>query len=183
MQHDQRVMEKHPWTAERVEMLKQMWNEGLSASTIAGRLGPGVTRNAVIGKVHRLGLSGRPTPARTASPRPRAPRQPTHPGRRCLMPTHGATALKPHAITLRALRPLPDLEPEPEPIRILDIPKGERVNLLMLNEKTCRWPIGDPGTEDFFFCGMQPKTGRPYCEYHARIAYQTIYERRRTKRA
>jgi GcrA cell cycle regulator len=190
MQQEQQA-QTQTWTAERVELLKQMWADGLSASTIAGRLGAGISRNAVIGKVHRLGLSGRATPARTASPRPRRPRQPSHPsghpsshsghpghpGRTRLMPTAGATALKPQVCQERMV------QPDPEPIRLVDIPKGERVNLLMLSDKTCRWPIGEPGTEDFFFCGMSPRESTPYCEYHARLAYQPLYDRRRQKRA
>ena len=167
------------WTTERVELLKLMWTEGLSASTIAGRLGAGISRNAVIGKVHRLGLSGRATPARVASPRPRRPRQPSHPshpGRSRMFQTAGATALKPQVCQERVVHP------EPEPIRLVDVPKGERVNLLMLSDKTCRWPIGEPGTGDFFFCGMSPRESTPYCEYHARLAYQPLYDRRRQKR-
>jgi GcrA cell cycle regulator len=176
MQQDQQA-QTQTWTAERVELLKQMWADGLSASTIAGRLGAGITRNAVIGKVHRLGLSGRATPTRVASSRPRRPRQPSHPGRARLLPTAGATALKPQVCQERMV------EPEPVPLRLIDIPKGERVSLLMLSEKTCRWPIGEPGTEDFFFCGMSPREPTPYCEYHARIAYQPLQDRRRMKRA
>ena len=56
------------WTEERVELLKKLWSDGLSASQIAGRLG-GITRNAVIGKVHRLGLAGRATTSRMRAPR------------------------------------------------------------------------------------------------------------------
>ena len=84
------------WTDERVELLKKLWAEGLSASQIAGRLG-GVTRNAVIGKVHRLGLSGRATSSRSSSPRPRrthVPRQHRTPS--LLFSTRGNVALKPH---------------------------------------------------------------------------------------
>ena len=172
------------WTTERVELLKQLWQEGLSASVIAGRLGAGISRNAVIGKVHRLGLSGRATPARTSAPRPRRPRQPSHPGgqsggqagRTRMFPTSGANALKAQICQERVV------EPDPDPIRLVDIPKGERTNLLMLSDKTCRWPIGDPGTEDFFFCGMSPRESTPYCEYHARLAYQPLHDRRRVKR-
>jgi GcrA cell cycle regulator len=172
------------WTPERVELLKQLWQEGLSASVIAGRLGAGISRNAVIGKVHRLGLSGRATPARTSTPRPRRPRQPSHPGgqsggqagRTRMFPTTGANARKAHVCQERGV------EPDPDPIRLVDIPKGERTNLLMLSEKTCRWPIGEPGTEDFFFCGMSPRESTPYCEYHARLAYQPLHDRRRIKR-
>lgn len=169
------------WTPERVELLKQMWADGLSASVIAGRLGAGVSRNAVIGKVHRLGLSGRAMPPRTASPRPRRPHQPSlagsQPGRPRMLPTAGATALKAQVCQERVV------EPDPEPIRLVDIPRGERVNLLMLSDKTCRWPIGEPGTDDFFFCGMSPRESTPYCEYHARLAYQPLHARPRVKRA
>lgn len=169
--------DKLSWTEDRVELLKKLWNEGLSASQIAGRLGHGVTRNAVIGKVHRLGLSGRVTPQRAARPRPRKTREPSHPGR-SMLPTIGANALKP----LHRPEPVVRAEPEPEPIRLVDIPKGERVNILMLSDRTCRWPVGDPGTDEFFFCGHAPKaSGGPYCDYHARVAYQPLQDRRRHK--
>jgi GcrA cell cycle regulator len=189
MQQEQQT-QSQTWTTERVELLKQLWAEGLSASVIAGRLGAGISRNAVIGKVHRLGLSGRATPARTSAPRPRRPRQPSHPGqsgggqsgggqagRPRAFPTSGANALKPQVCQERVV------EPDPDPIRLVDIPKGERTNLLMLSEKTCRWPIGEPGTEDFFFCGMSPRESTPYCEYHARLAYQPLHARNRQRRA
>jgi len=81
------INDKPSWTEERVELLKKYWNEGLSASQIAGRLGYGVTRNAVIGKVHRLGLSGRVTPQRAVGPRPRKTREPSHPGDRFCIST------------------------------------------------------------------------------------------------
>ncbi len=169
---------KLPWTEERVERLKKLWNDGLSASQIAAQLAGGVTRNAVIGKVHRLGLSGRATTNRSSAPRPRRPRQPSHPGRQTTnsAPTAGATALKPQAF----VKPAPAPEPEPEPIRLVDQPAGgDRVTVLSLSEKTCRWPIGDPGTEEFCFCGHTPKAGVPYCDYHARVAYQPVQDRRR----
>jgi GcrA cell cycle regulator len=185
MQQEQQT-QSQTWTSERVELLKQLWAEGLSASVIAGRLGAGISRNAVIGKVHRLGLSGRATPARTSAPRPRRPRQPSHPGgqssggqagRTRVFPTSGANALKPQVCQERVV------EPDPYPIHLVDIPKGERTNLLMLSDKTCRWPIGEPGTEDFFFCGMSPRESTPYCEYHARLAYQPLHGRNRQRRA
>ena len=98
------------WTDERVELLRRLWTEGLSASQIAGRLGDGVTRNAVIGKVHRLNLSGRAPQPRTAAPRPRKQREPSHPGRAIgmpSMPTAGANALKPQMRAEPQPRPLP----------------------------------------------------------------------------
>jgi GcrA cell cycle regulator len=174
--------EKLTWTEDRVEVLKRLWAEGLSASQIAAKLGHGVTRNAVIGKVHRLNLAGRQTAPRAQSPRTvarkeRVPgmggmRSPSQPS----MPTAGANALKSYAapqINPR-LAPLP----EPKPLRLVDLPKDGRITILHLSDKTCKWPIGDPNHEDFCFCGHGPRDGSPYCEYHARIAYQPAQERR-----
>ncbi|MGB7206820.1 MAG: GcrA family cell cycle regulator [Anderseniella sp.] len=168
--------QKLPWTDERVELLKKMWAEGLSASQIAGKLAGGVTRNAVIGKVHRMGLSGRVTRARVSTPRTRKTREPSHPGRT-------GTASGPHRIDgNNVLKPLSSHKPdpiiEPVPIHIADIPVGERVTILMLSDKTCRWPLGDPGSEDFCFCGKPPREGAPYCPGHAAMAYQPARERR-----
>jgi GcrA cell cycle regulator len=160
-------------------MLKQLWAEGLSASQIASRMG-GVTRNAVIGKVHRLNLSGRAPQPRNNVPRaPRKPREPSHPGRGTglpSLPTAGNSALKP---MMRAeIQPRPVATPAPEPVRLVELPKGGRVTILHLSDKTCKWPIGDPGNDDFCFCGHGPREGSPYCEYHARLAYQPLQDRR-----
>ena len=169
--------QKLPWTDDRVEALKKMWAEGLSASQIAAKLAGGVTRNAVIGKVHRMGLSGRVTRARVSTPRTRKTREPSHPGRASASGstprTSGNNALKP----LASVKPEPILEPVP--IHIADIPVGERVTILMLSDKTCRWPIGDPGSEEFCFCGKAPKDGAPYCAGHAALAYQPQRDRSR----
>jgi len=171
---------KMSWTDERVELLKKLWSEGLSASQIAARLSQGVTRNAVIGKVHRLNLSGRATQPRTTAPRaPRKPREPRHPGRSIgqpSMPSAGNTALKPMMRAEVHLRQ--QTLPAPEPLRLVDLPKGGRVTILHLSDKTCKWPIGDPGNEEFCFCGHGPRDGSPYCEYHARLAYQPLQDRR-----
>jgi GcrA cell cycle regulator len=161
------------WNDERVELLKRLWAEGLSASQIASRLG-GVTRNAVIGKVHRLGLSGRATSSRSASPRPRrtqAPRQ--HRAPALMFGTRGNTALKPVYEE--------DIEPAPAPVTELYIPPAERASILTLKESMCRWPIGDPGEEEFHFCGRKKVGTIPYCEHHARLAYQPVQSRRREK--
>jgi len=156
------------WTDERVEQLKKLWADGLSASQIAAELG-GITRNAVIGKVHRLGLSGRAKSASSASPRVRKPRSPMmRIGR-----VRGNAALA-HAYEL-------ETEVTPELIENI-IPIGQRRNILELTEQTCRWPIGDPGSSEFFFCGGNTIGGLPYCAYHARVAYQPASERRRDRR-
>lgn len=166
------------WTEDRVDTLKKLWAEGLSASQIATRLG-GVTRNAVIGKVHRLGLSGRVTPSRASRPRPSKPRQPSHPSRINSHRTAGATALKTE--TAAEKRPMP--EPVPSPLREVETSSGERATILTLSDKTCRWPVGDPSGNDFHFCGRNPSVNKPYCEHHCQMAYQPAQDRRRQKRA
>ena len=158
------------WTDERVELLKKLWSDGLSASQIAAELG-GITRNAVIGKVHRLGLSGRAKSASSAAPRPRKARSPMmRIGRASI---RGNTALA-HAYEMEA-------EAAPELIDNV-IPIGQRRTILELTEQTCRWPVGDPGSTDFFFCGGNTLGGLPYCAYHSRVAYQPASERRRDRR-
>jgi GcrA cell cycle regulator len=175
---------KLSWTDERVELLKKLWTEGLSASQIAGRLGNGVTRNAVIGKVHRLNLSGRVQQQRVAQPRqPRKQREPSLApragGSMPSMPTAGSSALKPMMRAETHIRPA--TIPEPQPLRLVDLSKDGRVTILHLSDKTCKWPIGDPGSEEFCFCGHGPREGSPYCEYHARLAYQPMQDRRNRK--
>ena len=159
------------WTEERVELLKKLWSEGLSASQIAAELG-GITRNAVIGKVHRLGLSGRAKSANSGAPRQRKPRAPTH-MLRIGRSIRGNTALA----------PIYDTEAEAEP-ELIDniIPIGQRRTILELTEATCRWPVGDPGAGDFFFCGGNTVGSTPYCAHHARVAYQPASDRRRDRR-
>ncbi len=139
------------WTDDRVEQLKNLWTEGLSASQIARALG-GVTRNAVIGKVHRLGLAGRASPSR--SERPRLPMAPK--------------------ISMRSHVPPPPIVEE-DPLTFDD---GSHATALTINDRMCRWPIGDPSADEFHFCGRAPKGGSPYCEAHARKAYQPQQQRR-----
>ena len=174
------------WSDDRVEQLKALWDSGLSASQIAGEIG-NVTRNAVIGKVHRLGLASRSRPpsmasTTTAAPAaPRAPRKPrsTTPVVRTRPPaTQGNTALAEEfevtpVIEMEVAAPQPVVHDNVTPI-------NHRMTLLELNEATCHWPIGDPSSPDFFFCGARSLTGLPYCAQHSRIAYQPVSERRRS---
>src|SRR6204780_4050571 len=158
------------WTDERVELLKKLWSDGLSASQIAAELG-GITRNAVIGKVHRGGVPGRPKSASSAAPRPRKARSPMmRLGRASI---RGNTALA-HAYEMEA-------EAAPELIDNV-IPIGQRRTNLELPDQTRRWPVGDPGSSEFFFCGGNPLGGLPYCAYPSRVAYQPASERRRDRR-
>ncbi|MGE0698680.1 MAG: GcrA family cell cycle regulator [Hyphomicrobiaceae bacterium] len=159
------------WNDERVELLKKLWAEGLSASQIAGRIGA-VTRNAVIGKVHRLGLSGRATTTRMKSHRPRT---------RTPAVKRPPVVAKPRFTSggntaLRAL--YQDAEPYVAPMEELVIPPAERRSIQTLEESSCRWPIGDPQDAEFHFCGKSKVTGLPYCEFHARRAFQPPQARR-----
>lgn len=158
------------WTDDRVELLKKLWTEGLSASQIAGRLG-GVSRNAVIGKVHRLGLAGRATQSRSkpARPRPRISAIKRVPKPR--LAHHGNPAL-------RALYQ-PDADRYVPPPEELDIAPEDRVALVDLTECSCRWPVGDPQSPDFGFCNHKKVPGLQYCETHARRAFQPPQTRTR----
>ncbi len=170
------------WTDERVEMLKNLWAEGLSASQIAAQLG-GVSRNAVIGKVHRLKLSSR---GRATSSQPRQKKQSRAglagrsssrggAGSRSVNPVIGATALQPQfsvdAVAETIIKPAADVV----------VPISKRLSLIELNEKTCKWPIGDPLKDDFHFCGNDAGENGPYCTYHSSLAFQPPSERRRQR--
>ncbi|MFN6924711.1 MAG: GcrA family cell cycle regulator [Tabrizicola sp.] len=197
------------WTDERVETLKRMWSEGQSASQIAKELG-GVTRNAVIGKVHRLGLSNRvggkddeeeaPAPA-AAAPRaepaarpeaaPAAPR--AEPQQRPAAPAGAAPATNVTPLPVRKaiipagqpLPPQPSLnEISPEALAsVREVEKRARkLTLMELTERTCKWPIGDPATDEFWFCGLPSLPGKPYCEAHVGVAFQPMSARRDRRR-
>lgn len=133
------------WTEDRIKKLRKLWSKGLSASQIAKEIGDGVTRNAVIGKAHRLGLKSRPSPVKSGRKKPK--------------------------------KPAPKRAPAP--------PAKDRVTLLQLTERICKWPIGHPGDEDFHFCGLPSEEGHPYCRIHCEMAYQALAPRKdraRTRR-
>jgi GcrA cell cycle regulator len=203
------------WTDERVETLKRMWAEGQSASQIAKELG-GVTRNAVIGKVHRLGLSNRvggkdedeapgastaaptaaarPDPAPAAArpdPAPRAepaPKPVERPAVAPVAPVSNVTPLPLRKAIVPAGTPLPPQpslnEISPEALAsVREVEKrAKRLTLMELTERTCKWPIGDPATEDFWFCGLPSVAGKPYCEAHVGVAFQPMSARRDRRR-
>ena len=201
------------WTDERVETLKRMWGEGQSASQIAKELG-GVTRNAVIGKVHRLGLSNRgpgekdeetvvetveeivvqetvievtvesvpepePEPVRAEpsriEPQPRvAPPPPTQLSTRRPV-TNGLQPLPPQPSTN-------EISPETLASAREVEKRARKLTLLELTERTCKWPIGDPATDKFWFCGLPSAPGKPYCEAHVGVAFQPMSARRDRRR-
>ncbi|KMO20585.1 GcrA cell cycle regulator [Methylobacterium indicum] len=159
------------WTKERVELLKRLWSDGHSASQIAAEIG-GVSRNAVIGKVHRLGLAGRVTKPNGAQagrrPRPE-PESPVSVGG-----TPSVVAPAPPALAL--------IQPASAPPSAVALPESSRVTIMELRDFMCRWPMGDPSTPDFRFCGDRAITGLPYCTHHSRIAYQPAAERKRDRK-
>ncbi len=195
------------WTDERIEQLRQLWGQGMTASQIADELG-GVSRNAVIGKAHRLGLESRPSPVKanepvTAAPSPvPAPPAPPRP-----VPTPAPVAREPQPTSnpIPAPAPIPPSQPQlrsigpggfqrqgpgdqqppatPAPPRRLvpAKPSAEmagKTSLLDLNDKICKWPIGHPGEPDFHFCGKPVNPGFPYCVGHCGHAYQAQLPRR-----
>ncbi|SEN22873.1 GcrA cell cycle regulator [Loktanella fryxellensis] len=198
------------WTDERVETLKRMWGEGQSASQIAKELG-GVTRNAVIGKVHRLGLSNRVGPGGADPVEPVAEVEPEVVDDKPVMRTESATParvpkpdpgivvaeeLDENGIPISAARraiipagqPLPPQpsanEISPEALaKVNEVEKtAKKIGLMELTEKTCKWPVGDPATPDFWFCGLPSQQGKPYCEAHVGVAFQPMSSRRDRRR-
>ncbi len=151
------------WTNDRVDTLKKLWNEGESASAIAHSLGQ-VTRNAVIGKVHRLGLAGRANQSRrrgTARPRALFPSRAL--SRKIRSEPRARRDWQPRSRTAPKRPPgLPELGASPDRL----------ITVQSLNERTCRWPIGDPKMHGFHFCGRDKPEARPYCGHHAAIAFR-----------
>jgi GcrA cell cycle regulator len=194
------------WTEDRIERLKKMWHDGATASQIADELG-GVSRNAVIGKAHRLGLEQRPSPVKpgeekekkaAASPAPAAAAPKAAP--KADAPAVQATA--PAAVTGRAPQ-RPEMQyrsigpggfvrqgpgdqqapiPPAPPRRLVPAKPSpevaDKTSLLDLNDRICKWPMGHPGEPDFHFCGQPSNPGFPYCVQHCGVAYQAQLPRR-----
>lgn len=138
------------WSDDRVAVLKKLWGEGKTAAEIAKELGEGVTRNAVIGKAHRLKLSSRMSPIQQNKKKVKPVSENATPPRRVM--------------------------------KKVPVYLGKQVKMEDLRDKMCRWPNGDPQTDDFSFCGCQTMESMPYCETHASIAYQ-VTSRARTLNA
>jgi GcrA cell cycle regulator len=168
------------WTDERVDLLRKLWSEGLSASQIAAQLG-GVSRNAVIGKVHRLKLSSRGRSTATPARQKKAVQA------AATKAVSRATAARPMTVSVGATALQTQFDAEPvarqylRPQQDVVVPISRRLQLVQLSERTCKWPNGDPLSEDFSFCGNDCADTGPYCRYHAKIAYQPAAERRRSR--
>ena len=191
------------WTDERIETLTKMWEGGSTASQIAEELG-GVSRNAVIGKAHRLGLKARPSPVKanekeSAAPAPKPVKADLPP--RAVPPPRASAArtvapmASPDGTIAAPQNPMPRIVsvgpggflrqgpgdqqapiPPAPPRRLVpakpSAEMAEKVSLLELNDRICRWPMGHPGEPDFHFCGVKVNPGFPYCVEHCGRAYQ-----------
>ena len=165
------------WTDERVELLRQLWLDGRSASQISAQLGHGVTRNAVIGKVHRLGLAGRAKAPTSAASPPRVAASP----RMSPRPASSSARTAVRGATALALASEPALDTRPVfQEEDVVIPMSLRVSIIDLKEAMCRWPLGDPTSSDFRYCGS-PAANGPYCAHHGKLAYQPVQDRRRER--
>jgi GcrA cell cycle regulator len=150
-----------PWTSERIEKLRELWADGLSASQCAAELGGGITRNAVIDKISRLGIQDRAK--RRKGNNERIPKGP--------------------AIMRKPAAPVAAPSPAPRPAPIEQAfaqafpppPPGAGVTLMELRLSSCRFPIGDPRDESFRYCGAPRESmedGKSYCSFHAALAYR-----------
>ena len=196
------------WTDERIEHLRKLWENGMTASQIAEELG-GVSRNAVIGKAHRLGLQSRPSPVKSGEAAPSSsPVEVERPAPAETAPpfaTESEPAAAPAPVTAAPAEPVappvqqlrsigpggfqrqgpgdqqPPITPAPPRRLVPARPSADMANktsLLDLNDKICKWPLGHPGEPDFHFCGKPINPGFPYCLDHCSVAYQAQLPRR-----
>ena len=165
------------WTVETIDRLKGLWAEGLSTAEIGRRLS--ISKNAVVGKAHRLELPARPSPIRrdseaAARPRPAAPR-------RVSGPTLPSLAAPPVVLPAGAVPPRPAAPMTSRPSLVTPglVTAGfATASRTAPRTPACCWPIGEPGTPSFRFCGDPSLAGKPYCGPHAEIAYVRMRDRR-----
>lgn len=143
-------MSAEEWTPDRIKVLIAFWEEGLPTSEIGRRLG--VTKNAVVGKVHRLGLKKRASPIRQTSSSSAQPKK---------------AKMSQPKVQAGAQANTPSM---PKPV----MPSGEVVRLEELTSSMCCWPEGEPGTEEFHFCGQPSVPEKPYCDAHCARAYVKV---------
>ncbi|HEX7389126.1 MAG TPA: GcrA family cell cycle regulator [Acidiphilium sp.] len=157
------------WTDETIDRLKGLWAEGLSTAEIGRRLN--ISKNAVVGKAHRLDLPARPSPIRREvggmRPRSPAPRRVSGP----TLPALASLSVSAQTATPSPVRPVMPSVARPSLV-------GSGVSRTAPRTPACCWPIGEPGTSSFRFCGEPSLGGKPYCGAHAEIAYVRVRDRR-----
>lgn len=146
------------WTDEAVEELKRMWDRGMTTGQIAKALN--VTKNSIIGKVHRLCLTARPSPIKKTDTASKEKNQVTK-----------EAPVKEKKKTIEATQPKAATKEVSVKSTQKPIVETTNIPLVKLDNHTCRWPMGDPRDDDFCFCGKRIRTGQTYCEEHAAIAY------------
>ena len=154
------------WTEQRIEMLRRLWGQGQTASQIAAALG-GVTRNAVIGKAHRLGLTGRPSPIKRDAAGGDAPKR--RPAARRMAVAQQPKPMMSVPRTNATSQPNEAAPPPPAP---QERTRSYPARAHGAGGKACSWPVGDPKQAGFHFCGEPAEPGRPYCGAHCQQAYQ-----------
>lgn len=169
-QRARRAPRRSPWTAERLDALNAHLAKGLDAGAIARELANGISRAAVLGKMRRLRGAERPPGAIVQPPKKRAAHDDV--ARISVLrtpPPAEITLWRPREVPawVREARPYED-----DPSADLGIPRRQRRSLMQLNERACRWPVGDPSKPDFFFCGAPRAAGRPFCAAHCKRAYR-----------
>ena len=184
------------WTASAIEQMETLWREGKTASQIARLLGGGLSRNAVIGKIHRLHLAKRPScgdavvnrrrQARTPSSRPprvASPRLPTDPAAAAAERLRREASRAERKAQAKRARRAEERRVINDSVAELarQIASGPRLAISDLDNKVCHFPMGDPQAEDFGYCGSAVDAGRPYCPGHCALAYQPRPERRPTR--
>ncbi|MCL2427933.1 MAG: GcrA family cell cycle regulator [Alphaproteobacteria bacterium] len=161
------------WTEDTISRLRALWSDGHSTAEIGRRLG--ISKNAVVGKAHRLDLPARPSPIRRDGPRlgprpgPRRVAGPTLPPLPSAERPAPAIAMAPGRTEPRTPIPPPLANP-PRALPLPSRPYGRTV--------ACCWPIGEPGTKEFRFCDEISVPGKPYCARHVQLAYVKLRDRR-----
>jgi len=164
------------WNAEAIDRLRALWAEGHSTAEIGRRMG--VSKNAVVGKAHRLNLPARPSPIRrdvVAAPRPGPARRHTLPPLRAAL----REPLPPMSVpTQQPMRRLDSVMTAPAPVAVARPISAAPRPFPRVGVKSCCWPIGEPGTSGFTFCAADAMLAKPYCAEHAAIAYVKVRDRR-----
>lgn len=170
------------WNDEAIARLRVLWDEGHSTAEIGRRMA--VSKNAVVGKAHRLNLPARPSPIRRdltegAVPRTPTPRRVTGP---TLPPLQAEVAVVAVAEPVREVaapaKPLPPAEVVPSQPAPSRSPVLRQISSQRSRNVTCCWPIGEPGTKTFRFCDSDATPNKPYCSDHAQLAYVKLRDRR-----
>lgn len=171
------------WANETIIRLRELWDEGHSTAEIGRRLG--VSKNAVVGKAHRLDLPARPSPIRREGERPSVRRSPPRPLSGPTLPPLSSTTVASTGLgSLGPVSPAPAPPPRP-PVFMAPRPTPSPPRVVMPPPPrpygrviTCCWPIGEPGTRSFRFCDGESEPGKPYCTEHVKLAYVKVRDRR-----